>query len=95
MKQISDEMWLQQIIPILNMLARKNHPNKNDNSIFWMSTHPEHIRDYYDCFYCFICNKLVPKLYEWDGELKIDTVIPSIRRHGYQHLKEKNLLPFL
>lgn len=92
MKQISDEMWVQ-IIPILNMLARKNH--HNDNSILWMTTHPKYIKDHYDCFYCFICNKYISKYYEWDDELTIDSTIQSVRRHGYQHIKEKNLLPFI
>lgn len=87
MKQISNEIWAQ-IIPILNILAKKNYPR-------WMTTHPKYIRDHYDCFYCFICNKLIQKYYEWDDELIIDSTIQSVRRHGYQHIKERNLLPFI
>ena len=79
MQEISTEFF-EKCIPILNALAKRKNPNCQKWRQYTGSTSHKVI--------CNICNQI-------DKYSLAATSLQEIRRHGLQHLKEHNLLPFI
>jgi hypothetical protein len=79
MKFLDDDLWVD-MADLLIQLARRN----NDNVLHWCSYNrdPQAVGEKWNGF-CNICES-------WIG-----TEVFYIRAHGWQHLKDKNLLPFI
>lgn len=92
MNHISDESYYNIYIPVLNLLARRNHPDKSGCG----ELHFEEVKDDYKVrilsFDCFVCGKFIEMpSYNPDG----DEGVQIIRNHLINDLKQKNLLPFI
>lgn len=84
----TDDFFYGTCIPILNLLAKRFDPNTLDTG--WcrrlLSTN-ETIK--YSCRIC--CEEFLGKL-NYDKEF--NDFINRVKRHGFLHIKERNLLPF-
>lgn len=89
----SEELnWIDNFVPILRMLAKRNSPEFGDHSAWFYPINWDggnvFVNKEVECF-CRICRQNF-KFPNSDKEYR-----KFVIEHGTMHLKEKNLLPFI
>lgn len=91
MNYISDELYYNHYVPILNLLAKSNHPEATSCGMLNFNAYNEESKVIILSFDCFVCSKLI-EMPSYNSEVE---GIQIIRNHMVNHLKQKNLLPFI